>query len=105
MKKYLMYHTHDFERFKSKYHELIGVSHGEDIYDALEDIQQFAQDDMKGDSRFKNCSILVDKPIRLNTMSLENRVSYDFYLTCVAYPNYPAKENMIEYYGIKETEE
>ena len=105
MKKYLIFHTHDFERFKSKQHELIGVSHGEDISDALEDIQQFAQDDMKGDSRFKNCSILADEPIYLNTLSAKDMVPYDFYMTCVAYPNYPAKENTIEYYGIIETEE
>lgn len=103
--KYLLYSTHEFSRCHHKSHDLVGVSYGCDIYDVLEDIQQFAQDDMKGDGRFKNCSILADKPIRLNTMSLENRVPYDFYLTCVAYPNYPAKENLIEYYGIIETEE
>lgn len=102
--KYLLYSTHEFSRFHNKSHYLVGVSYGDDIYDVLEDIQQFAQDEMKGDSRFKNCSILADEPIHLNTISVEDMIPYDFYLTCVAYPNYPSEKNIIEYYGIVETE-
>lgn len=103
--KYLLYSTHKFSRFQHISHDLVGVSCGCDIYDALQDIQQFAQDDMKGDIKFHNCNIFADEPIHLNTMSVEDMIPYDFYMTCVAYPNYRSDKNFIEYYGIIEVDE
>ena len=105
MKKYLIYYTHEFERYKSKYHELIGVAHGENIEDAKSAIQGEVQTDMDENIKFHDCTILADDPLFLNTIHTSDKEAYDFRICGIAYPKYLSDKNFVEYYGIFEVDE
>ena len=105
MKKYLTYCTTEFERFNRENHELIGVSYGYDIYDAKSDIQMYIKADMECDDKFLDCNIAVDEPLLLQTISASEDTIYNFMICGIAYPKYPASNNLVNYYGIIEIAE
>ena len=101
--KYLIYHTSECSRFVCNEDELIGVSYGHDLDQALSDIQKYMVDDMAADSKFDNCNILPDTPFPLDIVSVENTIPYNYFAACIAYPKYEVAKNLVEYYGIVES--
>ena len=102
MNRYLVYRTNNFERFKTKNHELIGSTYAHDIDNASLDIQKWVKDEMEGDENFHDCRIAADYPVLLNTLNTSDAIAYDFMICGIAYPNYPAEKNLVVYFGILE---